>query len=225
MNGDVPLPEIASEAVQLSEQEYPKSKIKVKSITSICEDNQIMIDNDVIIPTEFPSDSFVEISEEDETIKKQAHADALSLQSQVNRLVKLSLHKFYQIEDGISSEEEMQVLTEKFSKQFVEEITIGYLETNRTTAGIKVTEDHKRSIVDQLIFFFEIKKSVNMNLRKHMNPSLPQFMYLSSELSNKFCNELLETHFTMHNSLAGLSFTSDSHQWIGNIIARQLMNK
>merc|ERR1719446_856536 len=106
----------------------------------------------------------------DDTMKSQAHVDAAKLQTQVSRLIKLSLDKFYQLEDGIPTLDDLLKLTDAFSKKFTEEITADYLEKNPSTAGVEVTEDHKKSLVDQLIFFFETKKSVNLNLKKHMNP-------------------------------------------------------
>ena len=218
-NEETPCKESENETVD--KEEPIKPSLKIKNISTISRTDQDLMNKDVIIPTESSSD-LSEISEIDETVKTQAHVDSSKLQTQVARLVKLSLDKFYQIEDGIQTQEDLSNLTDNFSKKFTEEITEEYLEKNPSTVGVTVTEEHKRYLVDQLIFYFETKKSVNMNLRKHMNPGIPKFSFLSSELSNQFSKELIDSHRVMHNSLAGLSFTSDSHQWIGDIIARQL---
>jgi len=219
-NEEIHCMESKTEAVQIEEPTRPT--LKVKNITEISRTDEEFVDKDVIIPTECSPDLSLEIVEVDDTMKSQAHVDAAKLQTQVSRLVKLSLDKFYQLEDGIPTLDDLLKLTDAFSKKFTEEITADYLEKNPSTAGVEVTEDHKKSVVDQLIFFFETKKSVNLNLKKHMNPGMAKFSFLSSELTNQFSKELVETHRVMYNSLAGLSFTSDSHQWIGDIIARQL---
>eukprot|EP00091_Calanus_sinicus_P013061 TRINITY_DN29095_c0_g1_i1.p1 TRINITY_DN29095_c0_g1~~TRINITY_DN29095_c0_g1_i1.p1 ORF type:complete len:116 (-),score=25.28 TRINITY_DN29095_c0_g1_i1:17-364(-) len=105
----------------------------------------------------------------------------------------------------------------RFSNQFSEEIISSHLEKNASTAGITMTRS-TRVLGGSDYFHFEIKKSVNMNLRKHIHPSTPQFVTLSSELSNQFSKDIMESHRTMFNSLTGLALTPDNHQWIGNNI-------
>jgi len=208
-----PSPDMIQEVVDMP---TPQT-IKVRDMTSICESKDDSVANDVIIPTN-SGDISIEISEEDETVKKKALEDAGKLKSQVTDVVKLSLNKFFQIVDGVQTKEDLESLIARFSNHFSEEIISSHLEKNASAAGITMTRDHKRSLVDQIIFYFEIKKSVNMNLRKHIHPSSPQFVTLSSDLSNQFSKDIMESHRTMFNSLTGLALTPDNHQWIGNNI-------
>ena len=196
--------------------------IKVRDIATICEDKAANVDEDVIIPN--PTD-LGDISEEDEDAKKVALEDMHKLKSKVSDVVKVSLDRFFKTVDGIETEEDLQNLNGNFSRQFTEDITSSHLENHASLSGITMSKDHKRSIVDQIIFYFEIRKSVNMNLRKYLHPSSPQFVNFSSEMSNQFSRDLLESHRMMFNSLTRLAMTPDNHQWIVNQINYKMSQK
>eukprot|EP00092_Neocalanus_flemingeri_P026692 GFUD01028941.1.p1 GENE.GFUD01028941.1~~GFUD01028941.1.p1 ORF type:complete len:940 (+),score=309.80 GFUD01028941.1:99-2918(+) len=215
--------EPATVSDEVTNTTYEQPTIKIRDITTICE-SKADVDGDIIIPIN-SGDIMIDISEEDEAAKRVAQEDVNKLRTKVADVVQISLSKFFKIVDGIQTEEDLASLNTSFSKQFTEEIMSSHLETHPSLEGISMTKHHKRGLVDQIIFYFEIKKSVNLNLRTHLHPSSPQFVTFTSTLSNQFSKDIMESHRMMFNSLTGLALTPDNHQWIGNQIKFKMNQK
>jgi len=186
---------------------------EIENITSM-QDENINESNTMFIHNK-ESDKTLEAYEENYA-KEEEDVDFSSFKKQVSEVVKLALGKFLNIPDGIQSLADLETLTKTFSEQFSTDILNSYLESNSSSKGIVLTREHKKTLVDEVIFYFEIKKSVNINLKKHLQADTQEFIKLSTEFSNQFATEIMDSHRTMFSSLSGISLTPDNHQWIGN---------
>jgi len=193
--------------------------LKVKDMSSICRPED---ESDVLIPLETTGDLDI-VDVDDDPLKESMDEDSIKLKSDINDLVKLSLGKFYLLEDGIQTKEDLESLTLDFSKRFSDDVFTECQDKKVTPNSKVLTRDFKRSFVDQIVFYFEVRKSVNFNLKKHnIHPLTPKFVSLSSELSNHFYGDILDSHRAMFNSLTDVTLTPDNHQYIGNNISFKL---
>ena len=73
-----------------------------------------------------------------------------------------------------------------------------------------MTSQERTSIIDQIIFYFQIKKTVNDHLSKHFPSHSPQLLKFTNQLSS----EIKDSYKMMHNSLMGIAMTPDNELWI-----------
>ena len=77
-----------------------------------------------------------------------------------------------------------------------------------------MTSEDRTSIIDQIIFYFQLKKTVNDHLSKYFPPNSPHFISYLAKYTNKLSSEIKETYRMMFNSLVGITVTLDNELWI-----------
>eukprot|EP00092_Neocalanus_flemingeri_P030188 GFUD01032766.1.p1 GENE.GFUD01032766.1~~GFUD01032766.1.p1 ORF type:complete len:1185 (+),score=365.80 GFUD01032766.1:68-3622(+) len=228
-----PLPIISNSPAQTSSRTRPeKPMITLRDINTLSSfldqprDLGMPLLGDVIIPTlsnteNVPTDISDDDAKEREREAEKIRDDTVKLKFHVADVVKKCLDKYYKSRDsthGIHSRKDFEFLAGSFSKEFREDIMAAYLCSRSSLAGICMTLEDKRSIVDQILFYFEIKEAVNKFLSKYFPTNSTQFITYSSQFSNQFSREIKESHKMRHTTLVGIVLTPDSQQWIGNQI-------
>ena len=125
------------------------------------------------------------------------------------------MNKFYKNSVyAIQTKEEFEVLAAEFSTQLREDIMATYMLSHSSLAGLVMTSEDRNSIIDQIIFYFQVKKTVNDHLCKYFPPNSTQFISNLSKFTNQFSSEIKESYRMMHNSLVGITMTLDNDLWM-----------
>lgn len=204
----------------------PKTVLVVKDINTL-----IMppcLDKDVIIPSHPSiSDPVLDISDTDtqelEVLKKQEEKIERELKFNVADVVKNVLGKFYKTDNGIDSREAFERMASDLTNKFKEDILQNYRLSHDTLHGVSVTKIDKCSIIDQIIFYFEVKGVVSRYLKQYSVVTSSTHPNVST-LTAHFTKEIEESYMTVHNTLAGMKLTEDSKLWIKNKLDVQYSN-
>jgi len=166
----------------------------------------------IIAPIDMSEDHAKEKELETRNIEREVERN---LKFQVAGVVKNCLNKFYKNSVyAIQTREEFEALAAEFSTQFREDIMATYMLSHSSLAGLVMSSEDRTSIIDQIIFYFQIKKTVNDHLCKHFPPNSSQFISNLSKFTNQFSSEIKESYRMMHNSLVGIAITLDNDLWI-----------
>ena len=195
-----------------------KAVLVVKDIKTLM---PTCLDQDVIIPRDPSiSDPVLDISDtapqELEILKKLEEKIERELKFNVADVVKNVLGKFYKQENGIETREEFERMARALTNKFKEDILRNYRMSHDTLQGVLVTKADRNSIIDQIIFYFEVKGVVSKYLRQcsvvtssSTNPNV-------TTLTAQFSKKIEESYMTVHNTLEGMELTEDSKLWIRN---------
>ena len=185
------------------------------------------LDQDVIIPRDTSiSDPVLDISDTDaqeleileEKIEREILEENIEIGLKFNLadVVKNVLGKFYKQENGIETREEFERMARALTNKFKEDILRNYRMSHDTLQGVLVTKADRNSIIDQIIFYFEVKGVVSKYLRQcsvvtssSTNPNV-------TTLTAQFSKKIEESYMTVHNTLEGMKLTEDSKLWIRN---------
>ena len=74
--------------------------------------------------------------------------------------------------------------------------------------------EDKKSIVDQIVFYFQVKKVVDSYLKKYYENSARY----SPQYSQVLSMEIKESYKMINNTLSGIGLTQDNKLWIENQI-------
>jgi len=179
------------------------------------------LDQDVIIPRDPSiSDPVLDISDTDarelEILKKLEEKIEREVKFNVADVVKNVLDKFYKQENGIESREEFERMAADLTNKFKEDIVTNYRMSHDTLQGVLVTKADRNSIIDQIIFYFEVKGVVSKYLRQCSVVTSSASHPKVTTLAAQFSKEIEESYMTVHNTLAGMKLTEDSKLWIKN---------
>ena len=185
-----------------------KAVLVVKDIKTLM---PTCLDQDVIIPRDPSiSDPVLDISDtapqELEILKKLEEKIERELKFNVADVVKNVLGKFYKQEFGRMAAD----LTNKFK----EDILANYRVSHDTLHGVMVTKNEKYSIIDQIIFYFEVKGVVSKHLRQCSVVTGSSTHPKVTTLTAQFSKKIEESYMTVHNTLVGMKLTKDSKLWI-----------
>ena len=185
------------------------------------------LDQDVIIPRDPSiSDPVLDISDTDaqeleileEKIEREILEENIEIGLKFNLadVVKNVLGKFYKQENGIETREEFERMARALTNKFKEDILRNYRMSHDTLQGVLVTKADRNSIIDQIIFYFEVKGVVSKYLRQcsvvTSSSTIPNVTTLTAQFSKK----IEESYMTVHNTLEGMKLTEDSKLWIRN---------
>ena len=193
-----------------------KAVLVVKDIKTLM---PTCLDQDVIIPRDPSiSDPVLDISDtapqELEILKKLEEKIERELKFNVADVVKNVLGKFYKQENGIESREEFERMAADLTNKFKEDILANYRVSHDTLHCVMVTKNEKYSIIDQIIFYFEVKGVVSKHLRQCSVVTGSSTHPKVTTLTAQFSKKIEESYMTVHNTLVGMKLTKDSKLWI-----------
>ena len=196
--------------------------ISIRDINTL--QSTVEVDKSIIVPDlSLLSGTSVELSddfvlEKEDQMKREAEVEK-SLKFQVADVVKKCLNKFYKtkVPVPINSKEEFEFLASQFSSQFKNEIVEAYLACHQSIEGLVLTSDDKRSIVDQIMFYFQVRKSVSDHLSRH-TPNPIEYLDRLTNDTSQFYAELRDSYRSLTGTLIGIKVTADSDLWIRNKI-------
>ena len=138
-----------------------------------------------------------------------------TLKFHVAGVVKNCLNKFYKNSYyAIQTKEDFEVLAAQLSNKFRQDMMDMHRLAHSSLAGLVLTQEDNSSIIDQIIFYFQVKKNVHHHLLKHFPPNSPQFMTNLTKFTDLLSSEIKVSYRTMNNSLAGITLTPDNDLWI-----------
>ena len=185
------------------------------------------LDQDVIIPRDPSiSDPVLDISDTDaqeleileEKIERKILEEniEIGLKFNVADVVKNVLGKFYKQENGIETREEFERMARALTNKFKEDILRNYRMSHDTLQGVLVTKADRNSIIDQIIFYFEVKGVVSKYLRQCSVVTSSSTNPKVTTLTAQFSQKIEESYMTVHKTLEGMKLTEDSKLWIRN---------
>jgi len=214
----LPPPTVSNSPAQTSNRSIQeKPLISVRDINTMSSS----LGQDVIIPN--LSDSTIAAVEMSDDYAKEKEIETKNMEREIERnlkfqvagVVKNCLNKFYKTSVfAIQTREDFEVLAVEFSNHFREDIMAAYRLAHSSLAGLVMTSVDRTSIIDQIIFYFQVKKTVNDHLSKYFPPNSPHFISYLANFTNQYSSEIKETYRMMFNSLVGITLTLDNELWI-----------
>jgi len=204
---------------------HVKPAISVRNISSL----QLSIgpSDDVVIPNLAQCSSSVEIS--DDLLRERdlaAQRDKLiedNMKSEVANIVKKCLQRFY-LKGGasIQSEEEFDGLTNKFTELFKDDIIAAHRLHSMNLDNLTLSSEDKRSFIDQIVFYFEVKNTVYTRLEAtKMYPAKAQLIGEVDKFTDSLNTQLRDSYKALKNSLVDIQLTTDFKERIRQLITRE----
>jgi len=202
-----------------------KHAISVRNISSM--QLSISPSDDVVIPNLAQCSSSVELSDDLQRERDLAvQRDKLieeNLKSEVFNIVKKCLQRFY-LKGGasIQSEEEFDGLTNKFTVLFKDDIIATHRLHSMNLDNLTLSSEDKRSFIDQIVFYFEVKNTVYTRLEaSKMYPVKTQLISEVNKFTDSLNTQLRDSYKALKNSLVDIQLTTDFKERIRQHITRE----
>ena len=154
-----------------------------------------------------------EISDGEQEKEERDNRDIRDFQREVVKFVEELSTEDSSCQDLKPSEELIAGLGLKFSHQILESVKAAV----GTGRGISLTREIKKAIFYRFFLYFEIRKTVNYNLKDHLALGSKTFLDVSWRLSAKFLDLIIDSNLAIDKHRA-IKLTADNMLWISNVI-------